>query len=94
MSGLPPLLCTKCGECCRHIGMIKELASFAGPDGICIHLRGNLCDIYDSRPDLCNYEKAYARYFSHLQPVKYHQIISNACQQFKGASNEREQSGE
>lgn len=41
--------------------MLKE---FENGRGECIHLtKNNLCDIYDSRPDICNIEKMYELYF-------------------------------
>lgn len=61
-------MCTKCGECCRHIDRIPELANYDRGDGVCIHLNGNLCSIYDNRPDICRvdamYEKQYSKLFS------------------------------
>lgn len=60
--------CSKCGECCRHIDLVPELASFDRGDGVCIHMKDNLCDIYENRPDICcvdtMYEKQYSRLYS------------------------------
>ena len=33
-------------------------------NGICIHLKNNLCDIYDHRPEICNVEAMYKKYFA------------------------------
>ena len=59
-----PFSCSKCGECCRHIDKIPQLAAFDTGNGICIHLKNNLCDIYDPRPEICNVEAMYEKYFS------------------------------
>lgn len=47
--------CTCCGECCRHIS--KLLPEFDTGNGVCCHLKNNKCDIYNSRPLICNVEK-------------------------------------
>ena len=35
-------------------------------DGVCNYLEGNLCSIYDKRPDLCRVDDCYEKYFSDL----------------------------
>lgn len=64
MRSTPDFSCNKCGNCCRFIGSIKELEGFADENGICKHLKGNLCNIYENRPDVCNGLKVYRKYFS------------------------------
>ena len=59
-----PFPCSKCGECCRHIDKIPQLAAFDTGNGICIHLKNNLCNIYDHRPEICNVEAMYEKYFA------------------------------
>lgn len=56
--------CSKCGECCRHINLIPQLSEFDRGDGICIHLSGNLCDIYEQRPEICRVDVMYQKYYS------------------------------
>ena len=58
--------CEKCGECCRHISGIPELAEYDRGDGVCVHLKGVLCEIYDHRPDICNVETMFRKVFSKL----------------------------
>ena len=53
-----------CGECCRHIDLISELSEFDSGNGICIHLKENICDIYENRPDLCRVDRMYEKQFS------------------------------
>lgn len=51
--------------------MLKE---FENDKGECIHLtENNLCDIYDSRPIICNVEKMYELFFS--STITYEQYL-------------------
>lgn len=38
-SDLPSFKCHTCGECCRHIHLVKELSHLHNGDGICVHLK-------------------------------------------------------
>ena len=49
--------CSACGECCRHIGKIEQLRAFDNGNGVCIHLKGNLCEIYENRPEIYDYDE-------------------------------------
>jgi hypothetical protein len=44
--------CVQCGNCCRSIGRI--LPEYDRGNGTCRYLEGNLCAVYDRRPDICN----------------------------------------
>jgi len=56
--------CSRCGECCRHINLIPQLARFDRGDGVCMHLSGNLCGIYESRPEACRVDEMFTKFFS------------------------------
>ena len=72
--------CSKCGECCRHIGFIPQLSAFDNGNGVCIHLKGNLCDIYESRPDICNVETMYEKVYSKLYTRnEFYRLNEIAC---------------
>jgi len=48
-------LCSSCGACCRAAGKMDG-AKYGLPikeDGSCANLIGNLCSIYDKRPNIC-----------------------------------------
>lgn len=76
--------CTQCGECCRHIDRIKLLSSFDRGDGRCIYLDGNLCRIYDRRPDICNVEKMYEMYFrDNLTKEEFYNMNYQGCKTLK-----------
>ena len=43
--------CIQCAACCKTAWLFDE--SFDRGDGVCKHLKRNLCSIYASRPDWC-----------------------------------------
>lgn len=55
--------CDKCGQCCRHLANSEIYKELDRGDGVCKYLDGNLCSIYDNRPDICNVDKAFELYF-------------------------------
>ncbi len=74
--------CFKCGECCRHIGEIPELSEFDRGDGSCVHLVGNICNIYESRPEICRVDVMYDRYFSEMMPKEeFYKMNLEVCRQ-------------
>ena len=74
-------VCTKCGLCCRNIGEIPELVDFHAGDGICIHLsEDNLCDIYSTRPDICNVEKMFKLHYNEVMSrADYEKMNLEGC---------------
>ena len=73
-------ICEKCGVCCRHIDTIPELREFDNGFGVCIHLKGSLCDIYEHRPDICSIERMYELRFSDmLSKEQYYALSARAC---------------
>lgn len=76
--------CSACGECCRHIGHISQLSEFDNGDGVCIHLKGNICDIYESRPEICRVDVMYEKYYSaQYSKEEFYSINQNACELLK-----------
>ena len=55
--------CVQCGLCCHEAGKIPALAEFDRGDGVCRHLKDNLCDIYEHRPLICNVQSMYDSYY-------------------------------
>ena len=74
----------KCGECCRHIDQIPQLSEFDNGSGVCVYLKGNLCSVYSSRPEICNvdamYEKVYSEQYSRQE---FYRMNEYACQQIR-----------
>lgn len=81
---MPPLErfpCSQCGECCRHIDLIPLLAPFDRGDGVCVHLRGDLCAIYEDRPEICCVDTMYERYFSEAYTREgFYRLNLRVCQ--------------
>ena len=75
--------CDRCGLCCRLISKIPQLAAFDRGDGVCIHLRGTLCDIYEQRPDICNVEKMYDAFSARMSYREYIEMMEKSCEILK-----------
>jgi len=72
--------CSRCGECCRHIGNIPQLAAFDSGDGVCVHLKGNLCDIYETRPDICRVDVMYEKFYAaQCSREEFYRFNLDAC---------------
>ena len=71
--------CPACGECCRHIKNIPQLQHLDRGDGVCIHLKENLCEIYKDRPEVCNSEKMYKKFFSDFSEKDFFDFNHKIC---------------
>ncbi len=72
--------CEKCGLCCRNIAGITELKDFDDGSGVCVHLtEDNLCDIYSFRPDICNVEIMYDKYYSNVMSRDHYEALNMEC---------------
>lgn len=72
--------CDKCGECCRHVDRIPQLAAFDSGNGICQYLTDNLCSIYETRPDICRVDTMYEKFFKRMYSrEEYDQLNMAAC---------------
>lgn len=74
-------ICTRCGQCCKNINMIPELYKFDRGNGTCIHLtENNLCNIYATRPDICNVDKMYSKVYKfQMTRDEYDRINMEGC---------------
>lgn len=75
--------CDKCGICCKLLKGIPQLAAFDRGYGVCIHLKDNLCSIYESRPDICNVKKMYAFFKDQMTEDEYLSLMIKSCQALK-----------
>lgn len=56
--------CTKCGACCRTLSQIPDIdKAMLNNDGSCKFLINNQCSIYQNRPEFCNVQIMYEKYF-------------------------------
>jgi Fe-S-cluster containining protein len=49
---------------------IPALTEFDCGDGICIHIKNNLCEIYANRPLICNVERMFKLHFKYTMTEK------------------------
>ncbi|MBQ7176621.1 MAG: YkgJ family cysteine cluster protein [Victivallales bacterium] len=75
--------CDKCGLCCRRIKDIPQLEAFDRGDGVCIHLKDNLCDIYEHRPEICDTERMYRYLASSISREDYEKLLTDSCRCLK-----------
>ena len=81
---LPRFNCDRCGICCRSIGGIPQLMQYDRGDGVCCHLTdANLCDMYESRPEVCNVEKMYSRFAAEMSMDEYLSMMEASCRCLK-----------
>ena len=80
----PRFNCDCCGFCCRSIGGIQQLVQYDRGDGVCCHLTdANLCDIYESRPEVCNVEKMYPKVSAEMSREEYYTLMEESCKLLK-----------
>ena len=78
--------CDKCGRCCRNLNFNDLYNYLNRGDGVCIYLdeATNLCKIYNSRPLICNIDKAYNEYFKYnYSKAEYYRINKEVCLRLK-----------
>jgi Fe-S-cluster containining protein len=75
-------ICRKCGECCRHIEPFIDILPHQH-NGICDFLRDDLCSIYETRPDLCDYKRAYKYFDGYLSETEYREQVIYFCKKLK-----------
>ncbi len=78
--------CDKCGACCMNLNRSKLYSDLNRGDGICIHFneKTKLCNIYDTRPDICNVDKLYQLLFVKKMPIsEYYQLNYQVCNMLK-----------
>ena len=81
-----------CGECCRHIHLVKGLKHLQNGDGICKYLVNNKCSIYNERPELCRYDKVYELVKNTLTIDEYEKISVQYCEDLQKFKLKRESS--
>ena len=72
--------CDKCGLCCSHIGESELYKELNRGDGICKFLKGNLCEIYESRPLLCRVDESFEKIFSKaMSKEEFYELNYQGC---------------
>ena len=82
--------CSKCGNCCRHVGDFPFMKDYNRGDGTCVHLTDeNLCDIYENRPPVCNTELLYEKFYSrYMTRDEYDAMNMEACKNINAKTRE------
>jgi len=74
--------CIRCGECCRHLEPFIEILPHQ-LNGICKFLQGDLCSIYENRPDLCDFKRAYKYLNNYFTESEYIENVIYFCEQLR-----------
>ena len=74
--------CSACGECCQHVGDVKEIESV---DGVCINYNPStkLCKIYDNRPLICRVDEGHSKFFANMEIEEYYKANYEVCAKFR-----------
>lgn len=77
--------CDGCGLCCRHLKQVPQLAAFDRGDGVCVNLNEKgLCSVYDHRPEICNVDLMYEKYFHKFFTLEeYYKLNYAQCEKLK-----------
>lgn len=73
--------CISCGLCCQQLHRSPFLVhhEINSGNGVCIHLKENLCEIYQKRPMECNIKASYANYDHLFSQNEYLSLNLRAC---------------
>ena len=82
--------CDCCGVCCKNIRYSYFYSEeLDRGDGVCKHLKNNLCEIYSERPIFCNIDGYYDKFLSDkMSREKFHELNHLACRRLKNLSDE------
>lgn len=72
-------VCDKCGACCRNLNRSPLYAELDKGNGVCRHLVGNLCSIYEDRPLLCRVDESYEAFFKDYMTREEFYRMNYAC---------------
>lgn len=77
-------VCDKCGACCRNLNRSPLYAELDKGNGVCRHLVGNLCSIYEDRPLLCRVDESYEAFFKdYMTRVEFYRMNYACCKMLK-----------
>ena len=75
--------CTKCGACCRRAHLVQPFLWGDCIHGGCIMLSAdNLCEVYKSRPLICNIEKSKELLYPDKDMSKHYKDSAEICNRF------------
>ncbi len=72
--------CDKCGLCCKKLNLSPLYRNLDRGDGVCIHLNGNLCRIYETRPLICRVDECYEAFFKEKMSLEeFYRLNEEMC---------------
>ena len=83
--------CSKCGQCCRHVGSTPLGKDLDRGDGVCCHYdeTTRLCRIYQERPLLCRVDDYYDRFLKDKMPwEEWYRLNQEQCRKLQDKSAE------
>lgn len=78
--------CDCCGLCCMNLDKSDLYKDLNRGDGICKYFDEltHLCTIYEKRPDKCNIDKTYEKFFEDMiSKEEYYKQNYLACKELK-----------
>ena len=78
--------CDCCGLCCMNLKNSIIYRKLDRGDGICIYFdyEKRLCKIYKKRPEICNVDAMYEKYYKDkISQRKYYELNYEACKLLK-----------
>lgn len=81
--------CDCCGLCCRQVRTVPEFAKdYDRGDGVCKYLNeNNRCSVYDNRPEICNIDFMYRKYYSKTYSLEeFYELNKRICKSLKAMS--------
>lgn len=80
--------CDLCGICCKNIKHVPQLKEYDNGNGQCIYLTiDNKCSIYNNRPEICNVNLMYKKYYSDIYcEDEFYNLNYEICEKLKNNS--------
>lgn len=78
--------CDCCGLCCMNLNKSQVYDDLDRGDGVCKYFDAvsKLCTIYYERPEKCNVDRTYERFFKDKMTLEeYYQLNYEACDELK-----------
>ena len=84
--------CDCCGLCCMNLKMSELYSDLDRGDGICRYLdvASKLCTIYRNRPDKCNVDKTYEKFYKDkITLEEYYKLNYEVCNRLKSKGDNK-----
>lgn len=84
--------CDCCGLCCMNLNMSEIYNDLNRGDGICKYfdIDTKLCTIYATRPEKCNVDRTYEKYFKEkISLDQYYELNYEACKRLKEGEDKK-----